>query len=170
MAGTADVLCTLTPVRGTAYPVLVPNAVGLDALLALLREHPHLKEYVDEVAVFTAASDAFSRANTNASVAESLARLAPVAACAQKEGLRVRGYVSVVVDCPYSGRVAPVKVREVSKALREMGCYEVSLGDTVGRGTPDTVREVLDAVARDVPVGMLAGHVRACSPVRAGGR
>jgi hydroxymethylglutaryl-CoA lyase len=82
----------------------------------------------------------------------------------------VRGYVSVVVDCPYSGRVAPVKVREVSKALREMGCYEVSLGDTVGRGTPDTVREVLDAVARDVPVGMLAGHVRACSPVRAGGR
>jgi hydroxymethylglutaryl-CoA lyase len=159
MAGTADVLTAIAPRKGVSYPVLVPNAHGLQAFLALRRENPELSASLDEIAVFTAASDAFSRANTNVSVAESLAKLEGVAADARKEGLRVRGYVSVVIECPYGGRVEPARVREVSRALRDMGCYEVSLGDTVGRGTPDDIHTVVAEVAKDVPVGMLAGHV-----------
>lgn len=152
-------LKAITPRKGVSYPLLVPNAHGLHSFLELRRENPALAASLDEIAVFTAASDAFSRANTNATVAESLVKLEAVATAARKEGLRVRGYVSVVVECPYSGRVEPARVREVSRALRDMGCYEVSLGDTVGRGTPDDIRKVVSEVAKSVPVGMLAGHV-----------
>jgi hydroxymethylglutaryl-CoA lyase len=106
MAGTADVLTAIAPRKGVSYPVLVPNAHGLHVFLALRREGPELAAGLDEVAVFTAASDAFSRTNTNVSVGESLAKLEGVVAGARKVGLRVRGYVSVVVECPYGGRVA----------------------------------------------------------------
>jgi hydroxymethylglutaryl-CoA lyase len=160
MAGTPDVLRAIKPHRGTSYPVLVPNAHGLHAFLSLLRSHPHLRPHFDEISVFTAATDGFNKANTNCTVAESLARLAPVVDEARREGLRVRGYVSVIVDCPYEGRVDPRKVREVTKALDHMGCYEISLGDTVGRGTPQDITAVFNEVVKDVPVHKLAGHVR----------
>jgi hydroxymethylglutaryl-CoA lyase len=157
MAGTPEVLSHVHPHPSTSYPVLVPNTKGLAHFLSL---RPHLPSGAfNEIAVFTAATDAFSLANTNCTVAESLARLEPVVADALNAGLRVRGYVSVVVECPYTGRVEPVKVREVAKRLMEMGCYEISLGDTVGKGTPDSIRAMLEEVGKDVPMGMLAGHV-----------
>ncbi|KAH8112373.1 aldolase [Phellopilus nigrolimitatus] len=159
MAGTADVLTRMERRPGVRYPVLVPNSRGLDDLLALLAAaDASAPPPTDEIAVFVAATDAFSRANLNCSVAESLARLAPVAEQAARAGLRVRGYVSAVISCPYSGRTDYGRVRAVSRALREMGCYEVSLGDTNGSGTPGSVLDVLDAVAGAVPVGNLAGH------------
>jgi hydroxymethylglutaryl-CoA lyase len=164
MAGTPEVLKRIVAHPGTSYPVLVPNQYGLDAFLRLLDEHPHLRNHLDEIAVFTAATDAFSRANTNCSVAESLERLAPVVAAAARAGLRARGYVSVVVGCPYEGAVAPRRVRDVARALVEMGCYEVSLGDTVGVGTPHAVRAVFEEVAQDVPIERLAGHVSGAGP------
>jgi hydroxymethylglutaryl-CoA lyase len=111
MAGTPDVLKHIAAHPGTSYPVLVPNQVGLDAFLRLLDEHPRLRGHLDEIAVFAAATDGFSKANTNCTVAESLARLAPVVRAAQDAGLRVRGYVSVVVVCPFEGVVPPEKVR-----------------------------------------------------------
>ncbi|EED84126.1 predicted protein, partial [Postia placenta Mad-698-R] len=152
MEGTDEVLRQMEHLQGVHYPVLVPNMKGLDALLALLStenppvsrpQHaapplPPAQPLTDEIALFTAATDAFCQANTNCTVAESLARLAPVAARARASGLRVRGYVSVVVVCPYTGRVRAEEVRDVARALLDMGCYEVSLGDTVGAGTPAT--------------------------------
>ncbi|KAJ7165332.1 hypothetical protein C8R46DRAFT_1098380 [Mycena filopes] len=158
MAGTADVLSQMERLPNVRYPVLVPNQKGLDAVTALLAEHPVSPPLTDEIAIFTAATDAFTRANLNTTTAESLTRLAPVARAALDRGLRVRGYVSVVIACPYSGRVDYVRVREVAKALLDMGCYEVSLGDTVGMGTPSQVSEMLEEVKKDVPVGKLAGH------------
>ncbi|KAJ7177644.1 hypothetical protein C8R46DRAFT_1074795 [Mycena filopes] len=148
MAGTADVLSQMER---------LPNK-GLDAVTALLAEHPVSPSLTDEIAIFTAATDAFTRANLNTTTAESLTRLAPVARAALDRGLRVRGYVSVVIACPYSGRVDYVRVREVAKALLDMGCYEVSLGDTVGMGTPSQVSQMLEEVKKDVPVGKLAFH------------
>jgi len=168
MAGTSEVITKMERLQGVRYPVLVPNQKGLDNLLDLLSKYPspgtttsassHPPPPTDEIAIFTAATDAFTRANTNTTVKESLERLAPVARAALDKGLRVRGYVSVVITCPYSGPVDPKKVREVTEALIKMGCYEVSLGDTVGTGTPGSVSEMLEEVKKGVPVEKLAGH------------
>ncbi|RDX45520.1 aldolase [Lentinus brumalis] len=160
MAGTAEVLKTMQRRKGRHYPVLVPNLKGLEILLDLLSEQPASEvPYTDEIAVFTAATDAFAKANTNCTVAESLQRLEAVTKRATKEGLRVRGYVSVVIDCPYSGKVDPVKVKDVTQALLDMGCYEVSLGDTVGTGNPTTVGKMLRTVLDGgIPASVLAGH------------
>ncbi|KAI0654167.1 aldolase [Cubamyces menziesii] len=162
MAGTADVLKLMKRHKGMHYPVLVPNMKGLELLLDLLSKQPKSEvPYTDEIAVFTAATDAFSKANTNCTVAESLERLSAVAKRATAEGLRVRGYVSVVIDCPYSGKVDPAKVKDVSQALLDMGCYEISLGDTVGTGNPTTVGTLLHTViggSSGIPASKLAGH------------
>jgi hydroxymethylglutaryl-CoA lyase len=134
---------------GVSYPVLVPNMKGFEAALAA---------GVQEIAVFGAASEAFSQKNINCSIAESLDRFRPVVAAAQAASVKVRGYVSCVLGCPYQGVVAPAAVAEVAAALHEMGCYEVSLGDTIGVGTPDATRAMIEAVARRVPIDKLAGH------------
>jgi len=149
MAGSAAVLRGIRRARGVRYAALTPNMRGLaDAIAA----------GADEVAVFASASEGFSRANINASIEESLARFAPVLAAAEAEGLRVRGYVSCVVECPYDGPVAPAQVARVAARLRQMGCYEISLGDTIGQGTPEAIQAMLAAVAEVVPVDRLAGH------------
>lgn len=134
---------------GVAYPVLTPNLQGFEAALAA---------GVREVAVFGAASESFSHKNINCSIEASLQRFAPVMQAAQAAGVRVRGYVSCVTDCPYEGPVAPDKVAEVAARLRDMGCYEVSLGDTIGMGNPASVSRMLEAVLRRLPVADVAGH------------
>lgn len=149
MAGTAEVLARLRPNPGVSYPVLVPNMTGLDAALACGAK---------EIAVFGAASESFSRRNINCSIAESLARFRPVCAAALAAGMRVRGYVSCVLGCPYEGDVAPSTVAEVASDLMAFGCYEVSLGDTIGVGTPLKAQAMLEAVARRVPMQALAVH------------
>ena len=149
MAGTAEVLAGLTPRPGVDYPVLVPNLKGLEAALAAGAR---------EIAVFGAASESFSRANINCSIAESLERFAPVAQQALAAGLRVRGYVSCVLGCPYEGAVSPEAVARVAAALAGMGCYEVSLGDTIGTGTPLAARRMVEVVAERVPLERLALH------------
>ncbi|TFY57949.1 hypothetical protein EVJ58_g6719 [Rhodofomes roseus] len=135
---------------------------GLDNLFALLDSaSPSDVPFTDEIAIFTAATDAFCKANTNCTIAESLERLASVTERAKAKGLRVRGYVSVVVVCPYTGRVDYKKVKDVSRALLDMGCYEVSLGDTVGAGSPWDIRSMLETVmsgAGALPATQLAGH------------
>ncbi|KAH8097004.1 aldolase [Cristinia sonorae] len=164
MAGTAEVISHMERLPGHRYPVLVPNLKGLELLLGLLAKHPSSSTtppLTDEIAVFTAATDAFTKANTNCTIAESLARLEPVTRKALDHGLRVRGYVSVVITCPYTGKVDYKKVKEVARALLDMGCYEVSLGDTVGTGNPTSVREMLETVmggADGLPPAKLAGH------------
>jgi hydroxymethylglutaryl-CoA lyase len=167
MAGTAEVLSLIEiePVPKTNYSVLVPNQKGLDLLLDILSPSTSPDSAakppppVTEVAIFASATDAFSLANTNIPVSGSLERLAPVARAALDAGLKVRGYVSVVITCPYSGRVDPRRVRDVSRELMQMGCYEVSLGDTTGAGTPVSVRAMLEEVAKEIDVGLLGGHV-----------
>lgn len=149
MADSAEVMAGITRSAGVSYAALTPNLKGLERALAA---------HVDEVAVFGAASEGFSRANINASIDEGLARFGPVAETAQAAGLRVRGYVSCVVDCPYDGAVAPATVARVVARLREMGCYEVSLGDTLGRGRPEAVAAMLEAVLAELPPERLAGH------------
>ena len=149
MDGTAAVLAALTPDAGIHYPVLVPNLKGLDAALAAGAR---------EIAVFGAASESFSHKNINCSIAESLDRFAPVVAQAVSAGLRVRGYVSCVLGCPYEGEVAPDVVATVAAALSAMGCYEISLGDTIGTGTPLQAQNMLATVAARVPVEQLALH------------
>lgn len=158
MGGTADVLKGIKRQKGVHYSVLVPNQRGLDDLIALLDQNPATTPLTDEVSVFTAATDAFNKANLNCTVQESLQKIATVARAATDRGLRVRGYVSVVIACPYSGKADYSKVREVSKQLLDMGCYEVSLGDTVGQGKPHEVAEMLEEVKKSVPVEKLAGH------------
>ncbi|MGC0154266.1 hydroxymethylglutaryl-CoA lyase [Chromobacterium vaccinii] len=149
MANSAAVLTGLDLAGPLSYPVLVPNDRGLDAALAA---------GVREIAVFGAASESFSQKNINASIAESLQRFDSVCRRALDAGIRVRGYVSCVVGCPYEGRIAPRKVAEVARALADLGCYEISLGDTIGVGTPAAVREMLDAVLDALPAERLAGH------------
>jgi isopropylmalate/homocitrate/citramalate synthase len=129
--------------------VLVPNLKGFEAALAAGAR---------EVAIFGAASEAFSRKNTNCSIAESIARFAPVLDAAKANGVRVRGYISVVLGCPYEGEVSPTAVADVAAKLYNMGCYEISLGDTIGAGTPGKTQAMIAAVARHVPVEKLAGH------------
>ena len=134
---------------GVSYPVLTPNLQGFEAAVAAGADH---------VAVFAAASEAFSKKNINCSIAESIDRFAPVLAAAREAGVKVRGYVSCAVACPYEGPVAPAQVAEVSGRLVDIGCYEISLGDTIGAGTPATVQRMLEAVAARVPIDCLAGH------------
>ena len=149
MGDAAEVMASLPRRAGVSYPVLVPNLKGFEQALAA---------GVEEIAVFGAASEAFSQKNINCSIAESLERFRPVAEAARSHNIRVRGYVSCVLGCPYQGEVRPAAVAEVAARLLEMGCYEVSLGDTIGVGTPASVARMLDAVALLVPVERLAGH------------
>ena len=149
MADTAAVLAALPKRADASFPVLVPNMKGFEAALAVGAR---------EIAIFGAASESFSRKNINCSIAESLERFAPVAAAARQHGIRVRGYISTVVDCPYEGPIAPASVAEVAERLFAMGCYEVSLGDTIGTATPARVQAMLDAVAAAVPRDKLGVH------------
>ncbi|XKE46970.1 hydroxymethylglutaryl-CoA lyase [Halomonas organivorans] len=149
MADHREVMTGLERREGIVYSALTPNLKGLEAALEC---------GVEEVAVFGAASESFSRKNINCSVAESLERFAPVLERAREANVRVRGYVSCVLGCPYEGEIAPAKVAEVAKALHDMGCYEISLGDTIGTGTPLKAKRMLEAVARDVPMARLAAH------------
>jgi hydroxymethylglutaryl-CoA lyase len=149
MADSAEVLAGITRAPGVSYAALTPNMLGYERARAA---------GADEVAIFGAASEGFSRANINASIAESLARFAPVAATARADGVPVRGYISCVTDCPYDGAVAPGAVARVAASLRDMGCYEISLGDTIGQGTPEAVDAMLGAVLGEVPAEKLAGH------------
>jgi isopropylmalate/homocitrate/citramalate synthase len=149
MADTAEVLAALPRRPGLRYPVLVPNMKGLERAL---------ESGVEEIAVFGAASEAFSQRNINCSIAESLERFRPVCTAALARGLRLRGYVSCVLGCPYEGDVPAARVAEVAAALAEMGCAEVSLGDTIGVGTPLKARAMLSTVAEQVPLERLAVH------------
>ena len=149
MADNAEVMHQITRLNGVTYPVLTPNLKGLEAALAT---------GVTEVAVFAAASEAFSQKNINCSIDESIERFVPVIESAHEHGVAVRGYVSTVVGCPYQGDVPPEKVAEVSKALFDLGCYEISLGDTIGVGTPLKVQTMLAEVSKAVPMDKLAGH------------
>ncbi|MDO5646435.1 hydroxymethylglutaryl-CoA lyase [Paracoccus sp. (in: a-proteobacteria)] len=149
MADAAQVMAGITRAPGVSYAVLTPNTKGYDAARAAR---------ADEVAIFASASEGFSRANLNATIAESLERFAPVAQAAKSDGIRVRGYVSVVTDCPFDGPTPPENVARVAAALRDMGCYEISLGDTIGQGRPETIDAMLAAVLDEVPADKLAGH------------
>ncbi|KHJ53820.1 hydroxymethylglutaryl-CoA lyase [Aureimonas altamirensis] len=149
MADAAEVLAGIDRRPGTRYAALTPNRQGLEAAI---------EAGADEVAIFGSASEAFSKANINCSIAESLERFGPVLERARQVGLPVRGYISCVVACPYSGPVEPASVADLAAKLLALGCYEVSLGDTIGAGTPDTVGAMLDAVLPLVPARLLAGH------------
>ncbi|WP_282168788.1 hydroxymethylglutaryl-CoA lyase [Ruegeria atlantica] len=149
MAGSADVLAGIKRADGVRYGALTPNMQGYeDALVAK----------ADEIAVFASASEGFSKANINATIEESIDRFAPILEAARHIDLPVRGYVSCVTDCPYDGPTPPEKVAEVADRLFSLGCYEVSLGDTIGQGTPDTIAHMLLAVRERVPMTRLAGH------------
>ncbi|KMO17775.1 hydroxymethylglutaryl-CoA lyase [Methylobacterium platani] len=150
MADTAAVMARLPPNPGGSYSVLVPNLTGFEAARAA---------GAGEIAIFASASESFSQANINASIAESLARFAPVAEAARAAGIAVRGYVSCVLGCPYEGAVAPQAVAAVAQRLVALGCREISLGDTIGAGTPDEARACVAAVAAQVPPERLALHV-----------
>ncbi|MFN3964390.1 hydroxymethylglutaryl-CoA lyase [Silanimonas lenta] len=149
MADAAEVFSGVAKREGVRYPVLVPNLQGYERARAV---------GVTEIAVFGAASEAFSKANINASIEESLTRFAPVLEAAKRDGVAVRGYVSTVLGCPYQGEVPVADVVRVAKALHAMGCYEISLGDTIGVGTPRKARAMLEAVAGEVPMAALAVH------------
>ena len=149
MADAAEVLAGITRAPGISYPVLVPNEQGYERARAA---------GAAEVAVFTAASEAFNLKNTNATVGQSLERFRPVLERANADGVRVRGYVSTVLGCPYQGEVPLADVVRVARDLHAMGCYEVSLGDTIGIGTPSKARAMLRAVAAEVPMDALAIH------------
>ena len=149
MAGSEEVLRAVTKRPGVRYPVLVPNLKGLEAALAAGAE---------EIAVFGAASETFSQKNINCSIVESLERFRPVAEAALAQGVRVRGYVSCVLGCPYEGEIAPAAVARVAVALHAMGCFEISLGDTIGTGTPRRTAAMLAAVTAELPVTALALH------------
>jgi len=149
MADTPAVLAGIRRRQGVSYPVLVPNMKGLEGALAA---------GAGEIAVFGAASETFSRKNINCSIAESLERFAPVCEMARSRGLRVRGYVSCVLGCPYEGGVDAGAVAAVARRLLDLGCYEISLGDTIGIGTPLEAQAMVDAVAALVPREQLAVH------------
>ena len=149
MADSAEVLAGITRAPGVRYAALTPNLRGYEGARAAR---------ADEVAIFASASEGFSKANLNCTIAESLERFAPIIEAAQADGMPVRGYVSVVTDCPYDGPTAPESVARVVAALRDMGCYEVSLGDTIGQGRPETIDAMLRAVLNELPADRLAGH------------
>ena len=149
MADNAQVMLGITRRPGVSYPVLVPGMQGFEAAVAAGAE---------EIAVFGAASEAFSQRNINCSIAESLERFAPVIVAAGQRNIKVRGYLSCVLGCPYQGDVAPEAVARVAQRLLEMGCYEISLGDTIGVGTPYKVQELIKKVVQFVPLERLAVH------------
>ncbi|RUO58569.1 hydroxymethylglutaryl-CoA lyase [Pseudidiomarina insulisalsae] len=149
MADSADVFAGIQRKSGVTYAALTPNLKGFEAALAAS---------ADEVAIFGAASEGFSQKNINCSIAESLERFAPVVEAARAADIRVRGYVSCVLGCPYDGEIAPEQVAWVAEKLHQMGCYEVSLGDTIGVGTPVKAQQMLAAVAAKVPMEQLALH------------
>nr|WP_314583543.1 hydroxymethylglutaryl-CoA lyase [uncultured Pseudomonas sp.] len=149
MAGSAQVFADIARKDGVTYAALAPNMRGFEDALAA---------GVKEVAVFAAASEAFSQRNINCSISESLDRFLPIMEAARLHGIKVRGYVSCVLGCPYEGDVDPKQVAAVANELIAMGCYEVSLGDTIGTGTPGATRELFNTVAGQIPRGRLAGH------------
>jgi hydroxymethylglutaryl-CoA lyase len=149
MADSAAVFQQIKRQNNVRYTALTPNLRGLEAAI---------EAHVDEIAIFGAASEAFSQKNINCSIAESLERFLPVIELAQKHQLPIRGYVSCVLGCPYEGFIAPQKVAEVSQLLIDMGCYEVSLGDTIGVGTPVKTLQMLESVLNIVPQNKLAVH------------
>ena len=149
MAGSAEVFAGIQRQPGVTYAALTPNLKGLEAAL---------EAKVEEVAVFAAASEAFSQKNINCSIADSLQRFVPLLEAAKAANVRVRGYVSCVLGCPYDGEIAPEQVASVARELYAMGCYEVSLGDTIGTGTAGATRKMIEVVGRDIPRDRLAGH------------
>ena len=149
MATSSEIFSRLNKKSDVTYAALTPNMKGFEAAMAV---------NVDEVAIFGAASESFSQKNINCSIAESLERFAPVVEAAKAQNIRVRGYVSCVVGCPYEGDIEPQAVAKVAKTLFDMGCYEISLGDTIGVGTPASVSAMLDAVLAVVPAEHLAVH------------
>lgn len=149
MADSADVMARIDRKPGISYSVLAPNLKGLEGAVAAKAE---------EVAIFGAASESFSKKNINKSIAESLDAFRPVAAEALAQGMRVRGYISCVLGCPYEGRIDPKVVAEVSRDLKAMGCYEISLGDTIGTGTPQEARRMVEAVAQHIPIEEIGVH------------
>ena len=149
MGDSSAVMAGLPVDDDVSYPVLTPNLRGFEAAIAAGAK---------EVAVFAAASEAFSRKNINCTIAESLTRFEPLMAAAQTRGVRVRGYVSCVLGCPYGETVTPEAVTAVAAALSDMGCYEISLGDTIGTGNPLTTKRLIETVSRTIPVSKLAGH------------
>jgi len=149
MADNAAVLRAIERRPGVAYPVLTPNLQGFEAALAAGAR---------EVAIFSAASESFSQRNTNCTIASSLARFEPVMLAAKQAGVPVRGYVSCALGCPYEGAIPPTAVARVAGALFDMGCYEISLGDTIGVGVPEAAKRLIEAVSTRVPIACLAGH------------
>ncbi|KAA1178082.1 hydroxymethylglutaryl-CoA lyase [Rhizobium tropici] len=149
LADAAVVMAGIKRRAGVRYAALAPNMQGFEAALAA---------GADEVAIFASASETFSMRNINCSIAESIERFRPVAAASRNRGVPLRGYVSCVVECPYEGAVPPQNVVSVARQLRELGCYEISLGDTIGRGEPEAVDRMLEAVLAKLPAAMLAGH------------
>lgn len=149
MADAAEVMAGINRQPGVTYSALTPNLRGLERAL---------EAGVDEVAIFGAASETFSQKNINCSIAESIERFRPVAELAKHNNIPVRGYVSCVVGCPYEGDIAPTAVREAAEQMMALGCYEVSLGDTIGVGTPDTIRTMLEVVLESLSSNQLAGH------------
>ncbi|WP_372737777.1 hydroxymethylglutaryl-CoA lyase [Neptunomonas sp.] len=149
MGDAAEVMAGITRKAGVTYAALTPNLKGAEgAILA----------GADEVAIFSAASESFTQKNINCSIAESLERFVPVIEAAKKNNVRIRGYVSTVLGCPYEGEIDPAQVAAVARELLDMGCYEISLGDTIGVGTPVKARKMLARVAHEVPVKQLAAH------------
>jgi hydroxymethylglutaryl-CoA lyase len=149
MAGSGEVLAGIKRAAGVSYAALTPNMRGYEDAVAAK---------ADEIAVFASASEGFSKANINATIAESIERFIPILEAAKQIGLPVRGYVSCVSDCPFDGPTPPAKVAEVAQRLFDLGCYEISLGDTIGQGTPESIDAMLRAVRDVVPVEKLAGH------------
>lgn len=149
MADNAEVMAGISRKEGISYAVLTPNLKGYEAAKA---------SRADEVAIFASASEGFSKANVNCTIAESLERFAPIVEAAKADGIPVRGYVSCVTDCPFDGPTPPQMVARSVGFLRDAGCYEVSLGETIGHGTPETIGKMLDAVLREMPSEKLAGH------------
>ncbi len=149
MADQSEVMHGILRHSGVAYPVLVPNQKGFEAALAA---------NCDEIAIFTAASETFCRKNINCSIDESFERFEPIIEQALDRGIKVRGYVSCVLGCPYEGEIKPAVVAEIATRLHQLGCYEISLGDTIGVGTPLAARKLIDAAGRHVPIKKLAVH------------
>jgi isopropylmalate/homocitrate/citramalate synthase len=149
MADSAEVLAQIRRAPGVSYPVLVPNMQGFEAARAAS---------ATEIAIFTAASETFARKNINCSIEESFERFAPVCAAAAEARIKVRGYISCALGCPYEGEVPPTRVADVTARLLQLGCYEISLGDTIGVGTPGKTQTMLDAVATQTPRDKLAVH------------
>ncbi len=149
MADSGAVFAAIRRRANISYAALTPNMRGFDAALAAK---------VDEVAIFASASQSFSRKNINATIDESFERFKPVVEAAKRQEIAVRGYVSCVTDCPYEGRIDPDQVARVATQLYHMGCYEISLGETIGKGTPERVRQMISTVAQRIPIQRLAGH------------